>query len=66
MKKKFIGIITVATLGVIMGLVARVEAIHVVGTPEIDPGAHASAIALLACGVLILTGKRKRTDCAAR
>jgi hypothetical protein len=30
------------------------------GVPEIDPGMAASAIGLLTCGVLVLTGKRRK------
>ena len=31
------------------------------GVPEIDPSVASSAIALLTCGLLMLTAKRKRT-----
>ncbi len=32
------------------------------GVPEIDPGMASSAIALLTCGVLILTSKSRRKE----
>lgn len=57
---KFIGIIAVGICVLGTALVAQ-GAFTPVDAPEIDPGAASSAIALLACGVLILAAKRKKT-----
>jgi len=56
---ELIEIIAVAFSVLLTALVTPAGA-RIVGAPEIDPSVASSAIALLACGLLSLTARRKR------
>jgi hypothetical protein len=57
---KLAEIIAVAFCVLFTALVAPAGASVPAGVPEIDPSVASSAIALLTCGLLMLTAKRKR------
>ena len=53
------GVLNIAAILFILALAGFAQA-RPSPTPEIDPGMASSAIALLSCGLLILTSRRSR------